>query len=363
MAKKIRVAILFGGQSAEHEVSLLSARNVLRSLNRRKYDPVLIGITKAGRWTVSPKLTEFLLSASATSSLLESLTAKKPNSGRRENSPMPLPIAAKQIDVVFPVLHGTFGEDGTIQGLLKLAGIPFVGAGVLGSAIGMDKDVQKRLLRDAGIAVAKFVVLTKTRRDSYGQIAKSLGKTVFVKPNGLGSSVGVSKVQNASQFNRALTKALKYDAKVLVEEAVVGREIECSVLGNATPRASLPGEVIPKGKHDFYDYAAKYLDETGAELVIPAKLSPALVRKVRRLAVTAFQTLNCEGMARVDMFLTKHGKVIVNEINTIPGFTNISMYPKLWEISGLSQSKLIDRLIQLALERHRKEKLLKTSLK
>lgn len=310
-----KIAILFGGRSAEHEVSLISAKNVLAVIDRKRYEVTEIKIPKAGDFDFNQ---------------------------------------LKKFDVVFPVLHGPFGEDGTIQGLLKLAGVPFIGAGVLGSAVGMDKEVQKRLLRDAGIPIAKFIVLCTLD-------LPVIKFPVFVKPACLGSSVGVTKAHNIKELKAAIKKAFEYDRKVIIEETIIGREIECSVLGNENPIVSLPGEVIPEGKHEFYDYEAKYLDENGAKLAVPARLTKRQISKIQQTAIKAYKTLCCEGMARVDMFLTKSGKVFVNEINTIPGFTNISMYPKLWEASGLSYSKLIDKLITLAIDRFRREEKLKTS--
>jgi D-alanine-D-alanine ligase len=263
------------------------------------------------------------------------------------------------IDVVFPVLHGPFGEDGTVQGLLKLANLPFVGAGVLGSAVGMDKDVMKRLLRDAEIPVGKFLVFQRGDTLSYGKIKKQLGLPLFVKPANLGSSVGISKVSKKREFRAAIDEAFRYDNKVIIEEYIDGREIECSVLGNDEPAASLPGEIVVR--HDFYSYDAKYIDDQGARLEIPAKLSRSVIRKIRKIAVRAYKALCCEGMARVDFFVQANGRVLVNEINTSPGFTKISMYPKMWEASGLSYPRLIDRLIRLALERARCERRLRTS--
>lgn len=328
--KKIRVAILFGGKSAEHEVSLQSAKNVYEAIDKEKYGVEMVRIEKDGRWEKP---------------LINFASAR----------------AIESADVVFPVLHGPFGEDGTVQGLLKLAGVPFVGASVLGSAIGMDKDVQKRLLRDAGIATAKFLVLRGGGKEtaSYGDIARELGALFFVKPANLGSSVGVHKVLDEKQFKKAIEDAFSYDTKVLAEEYVPGREIECSVLGNKDPVASLPGEVVPR--HEFYSYEAKYIDENGALLEIPAKLDGATVRRVQAVAMEAFKTLCCEGMARADFFLRADGKLFLNEINTIPGFTKISMYPKLWEASGISYRELVDRLIELAIERHARELKLKTT--
>ncbi|HYF10228.1 MAG TPA: D-alanine--D-alanine ligase family protein, partial [Candidatus Paceibacterota bacterium] len=262
--------------------------------------------------------------------------------------------------VVFPILHGPMGEDGTVQGLLTLAGVPFVGSGVLGSAVGMDKDAMKRLLRDAGLPIAKFVTLRASeKRPAYAAVARKLGKILFVKPANMGSSVGVSKVRNAKEFAAALDKAFEYDSKILIEEFIPAREVECAVLGNEEPIASVVGEIIPT--HEFYSYEAKYLDENGAALEVPAKIPQALSRKIQKMAVEVFKVLSCEGLGRVDFFLTEKGRIYVNEINTIPGFTSISMYPRLFSASGISYPDLIDRLIQLALERHARSKDLKTS--
>jgi D-alanine-D-alanine ligase len=345
--KKRRVAILFGGRSAEHEISLLSAKNVAAAIDRKKYDVVLIGIDKRGRW----------LPAARSRVLLGTTESIPPSSGAL--IPKEKDGLSSSIDVVFPVLHGPFGEDGTVQGLLKLAGIPFVGPSVLGSAVGMDKDVMKRLLRDAKIPIARFATLRAGDTVSYARISRKLGKILFVKPANLGSSVGVNKIQNASQFSRALKEAFRYDTKVIVEEYIRGREIECAVLGNEEPKVSLPGEVIVH--HDFYSYDAKYVDEHGASLSIPARIPRHVAKKVQNLSLKAFQSLECEGMGRVDCFVTARGKVYVNEINTIPGFTNISMYPKLWEASGLPYPKLIDRLLSLAIERAKRDSRLSTS--
>ncbi len=363
MRRKIRVGILFGGRSAEHEISLLSAKNIVEAIDKEKYEPVLIGIDKEGKWYLEGQ-SHFLLHANNPklislnkSNASVALTPWKEERNLRSLSTQTLDAS---IDVVFPVLHGPYGEDGTVQGLLKLSGIPFVGASVLGSAIGMDKDVMKRLLRDAGIPVAKFLVLKKDDKIDFHYADKAVGLPFFVKPANLGSSVGVSKVKNKHEFENAVNTAFSYDSKILIEQHIEGREIECSVLGNENPIASLPGEVIPR--HEFYSYEAKYIDENGAELVIPAKLPNKIVKKIQELSIAAFKTLCCEGMARVDFFLAKTGKLYVNEINTIPGFTKISMYPKLWEASGISYTQLIDRLIQLAIERFEREKKLKTTV-
>lgn len=359
--RKINVAILFGGKSAEHEVSLQSARNVVEALDKEKYNPVLIGISKQGRWLLSntsrallgsqnPKLLK-LNKASDCVALVPQSQGKLANFSNPELSPA--------IDVVFPILHGPFGEDGTVQGLLKLANVPFVGAGVLGSAVGMDKGVMKRLLREAKLPLARFLVFRDNDMPDFDNVAKQLGLPFFVKPANLGSSVGISKVKCRADFAAALAEAFQYDRKVLIEEFIEGREIECSVLGNEEPIASVPGEVIPNA--EFYSYEAKYIDEHGAILEIPAKISKRVCLKVQELALRTFKVLECEGLARVDFFLRKDGKVIVNELNTIPGFTCISMYPRLWEASGVSYSELIDRLIELAIERFEKERRLKTS--
>jgi D-alanine-D-alanine ligase len=266
-----------------------------------------------------------------------------------------------ELDVIFPVLHGTYGEDGTVQGLLKLANIPFVGAGVLSSAIGMDKDVMKRLLRDAKIPVARFITLHQYDKDlhTFENAVEQVGCPFFMKPANSGSSVGISKVKTKEEFKSCVEAAFSYDRKILIEEFIQGREIECSVLGNDHPIASLLGEVIPQ--HEFYSYTAKYLDEDGARFEIPVSLPPGVAEKIQQMAISAYRVLCCEGMARVDFFLGEKGEVYVNEINTIPGFTKISMYPKLWVASGLSYSGLLDCLIELAIERHQRESVLKTT--
>ncbi len=359
--KKIKVGIFFGGKSAEHEVSLQSAKNVIEAIDKDKYEPVLIGVDKKGKWLLTdssrflldsgdPKLIKLNNEASRSVALVPQSDGKIANLDTHESG--------GSIDVAFPILHGPFGEDGTMQGLLKLANIPFVGASVLGSAVGMDKDVMKRLLRDAGIPIGKFLVYKEKEAPAYEEVVKNLGLPFFVKPANMGSSVGVSKVSGKKDYDKAIRKAFKYDRKILVEENIEGREIECSVLGNDDPIASVPGEII--SNHDFYSYEAKYIDEHGAVLEIPAKLTGEIVKKVQTLAIRTFKVLSCEGLGRVDFFLRKNGEVLVSEINTIPGFTSISMYPKLWEASGMSYAELIDRLIQLALERFEKEQKLKT---
>jgi len=360
--QKLRIGIIFGGKSSEHEVSLLSAKNIIEALDRTKYEPVLIGIDKTGGWHI--KDPSCYLTSAEDPKQIQLLAAGTPvalDTQEGSNALLHLSTSSSTpIDVIFPILHGTCGEDGTVQGLLKLAGIPFVGADVLGSAIGMDKDVMKRLLKEAGIACARHLCIRSFERDSYSyeRVAETLGTPFFVKPANAGSSVGVAKVKNREEFTQALDEAFLYDKKIIIEEFVEAREIECSVLGNDRPIASIPGEIIPT--HEFYSYEAKYLDENGAKLVIPAPISPEVSEQIQQMAIKTFQVLCCEGMARVDFFLEKSGKIYVNEINTIPGFTQISMYPKLWKETGVSYTDLLDRLIQLALERHTRDSLLQT---
>ena len=371
MKRKKRVGILFGGKSAEHEVALQSAKNVIEAIDEDKYEVALIGIDKQGQWHLQDSA-KFLLNpdnpemiALNTSSASETLAVVPATHTSQQLVGTSEKQTIDPVDVIFPILHGPYGEDGTVQGLLKLMDIPFVGAGVLGSAIGMDKDVMKRLLHAAGVPMAKFVVVTQSARNAidFNKVVDEIGLPCFVKPANLGSSVGVSKAHDEQEFQCAIDEAFRYDVKVLIEEYISGREIECSVLGNENPIASLPGEVITdKTKHQFYSYHAKYIDEHGAALRIPADLPEHLVKRVQELSVKSFKVLCCEGMARVDCFLTDDQCVLINEINTIPGFTRISMYPKLWEASGISYPELIDRLIQLALERHEREKKLATSL-
>jgi D-alanine-D-alanine ligase len=363
MARKLRVGILFGGRSAEHEVSLQSARNVIAAADPQKYEIIPIAITKEGRWRVgvlppgsapSPALDGILQEG------LEVIPSVSP-SGSGPLVPI-LKTGSQQelgpLDVIFPVLHGTFGEDGTVQGLLELAEIPYVGAGVLGSAVGMDKDVMKRLFHERGLPIVPYLTIRRVdlQVNSPAEclaVENKFRYPVFVKPANLGSSVGVSKARNRKQLEKSLEAATEYDSKIVVEKAVQAREIECAVLGNDDPIASLPGEVVPQG--DFYDYSAKYLEDT-AQLLVPAPLKSLQVKRIQHLAVAAFQAVDCAGMGRVDFFLEKKsGRVYVNEINTIPGFTAISMYPRMWEASGLPYTQLIDRLIELAIKRHREK--------
>jgi D-alanine-D-alanine ligase len=400
---KIRVGILFGGRSGEHEVSLLSAASVLDAIDKDKYEVVPIGITKDGRWLTAEHAEDLLQGKIVLES--RQLRAGDPNTtpaaavlARGESVIVPPEPVHRQsglvpfqtdaaltrrasdrainVDVIFPVLHGTFGEDGTIQGLLELADIAYVGAGVLGSAAGMDKDIMKSLFIAAGIPIVKHVTIMRSAWETVPikiqkLVESKLKYPVFVKPANLGSSVGISKARNRKELGPAIEEAAKFDRKIVIEQGVGGkknkaREIECSVLGNDEPSASVPGEIVP-GK-EFYDYTAKYLDE-GSQLIIPAKLSKADTKRVQELAVAAFKAVDCSGLARVDFLMEpgspkksgtgpgkKSGKIYLNEINTMPGFTAISMYPKLWAASGLAYSDLIDRLIQLGIERHEDKK-------
>lgn len=364
MSKKIRVAIIFGGKSAEHEISIISAKNVIDAIDKEKYEPIPIGIDKDGTWYLNEQ-SKFILESSNPKLARINKADVKVALVPKDNSNELVVISDNKnkgkIDVAFPILHGTYGEDGSIQGLLRMANIPYVGADVLGSAVGMDKDVLKRLLREAGIPTPKFEVFNKeTIEDTnFDELAEKLGKKMFVKPANLGSSVGISKIDNKEEFEKAIENAFKYDRKIIIEEAITGREIECSVLGNEKPIASLPGEIVVSS--GFYSYETKYLDEEAAKLEVPAKLPEKTVKKIQEYAVRAFKTLCCSGMARVDFFLSDNSEILVNEINTIPGFTKISMYPKLWEASGIPYTELIDRLIQLAIDRFNKEQKLKTS--
>ncbi|MGB6248099.1 MAG: D-alanine--D-alanine ligase family protein [Terriglobales bacterium] len=387
---KLRVGILFGGRSGEHEVSLLSAASVLNAIDKTKYEVVPIGITKDGRW-LTAEHAERLLKGDAN---VQAPPATHLRAGDPEATPGAAVLAAGEsvvvppepahreaglapfqtdasalrraadrainVDVIFPVLHGTFGEDGTIQGLLELADIAYVGAGVLGSAAGMDKDIMKSLFRAAGLPIVKHVTVLRSQFEREPKkvaklVESKLKYPVFVKPANLGSSVGISKAHDSKELGPAIAEAAKFDRKIVIEEGVGGkkskaREIECAVLGNDDPKASIAGEIIPC--KEFYDYDAKYLVE-GSEAVIPAKITKAEMKTVQRLAIAAFQAVDCTGLARVDFLMDpKSRKIFVNEINTMPGFTAISMYPKMWVASGVSYPELIDRLIQLGIERH-----------
>ncbi|MBI4468694.1 MAG: D-alanine--D-alanine ligase [Acidobacteria bacterium] len=354
---KLRVAIIFGGRSGEHEVSLESAASIIRAIDKRRYQVVPIGITKQGRWLFSHDSTRLLPAEIMTGP--NEPVAMLADPTRREMArfgPESHVRWLERIDVVFPVLHGPYGEDGTIQGLLDMADVPYVGCGVLASACGMDKVIMKHLFHEAGLPNVHVVSFLRDRWAEapariLSRINNELGFPVFVKPANLGSSVGISKAANRAQLIQAIHLAAGYDRKILVEETIVGRELEVSVLGNDEPVASLPGEIIPGD--EFYSYDDKYVKHD-ASLVIPAHLPKKIINELQKLAIRAFQSIDGSGLARVDFFLeAKSHRIIVNEINTMPGFTSISMYPKLWEASGISYPRLIDRLIQLAIERHR----------
>lgn len=359
MGNKIRVGLIFGGKTGEHEVSLASAQSVLGALDPSKYDAILIGVTKDGQWLTGGNPLKQLVNATQ-SPLLKAMNGSTGNgsSALTTNDATRLTTTNalnESVDVVFPLIHGPNGEDGTIQGLLELADIPYVGANVAASAVGMDKALMKAIFRNAGLPVAEYLVVYRHHwehdpEETIHEIETIIRYPCFVKPANMGSSVGISKARNWDELTQALATAALYDRKLVVERAIEGRELECSVLGNDAPLASLPGEVIPE--REFYDYEAKYADDH-TRLVVPAELTPEQARTIQDLAVRAFEAIDCSGMARVDFFMEKRdGRVLVNEINTIPGFTKVSMYPKMWEASGVSYPQLVDRLIQLALERH-----------
>jgi D-alanine-D-alanine ligase len=358
---KLRIGVIFGGRSGEHEVSLRSAESIINALDRSKYEIVPIAITKQGKWLAASEATNLL-----PGSVIESATQHvaifgdptEPGLMRFANDGKA--NSRDKLDCVLPVLHGTYGEDGTIQGLLEMADVPYVGCGVLASAAGMDKVVMKRLFRESGLPIVDFTHFLRTQWEAdpgriEATVIEELGFPCFVKPANLGSSVGISKATDPQTLNPAIALAAKYDRKIIVEKGVDARELEVSVLGNDQPAASLPGEIVPQTA-EFYDYRAKYIDDDGARLIIPADLSVEVTGEIQELAIRAFQAIDGSGLARVDFFLERDtGKLIVNEINTIPGFTSISMYPKLWEASGINYSQLIDRLIDLAFERHREK--------
>ena len=355
MSNKMRVGIVLGGRSAEHAISLLSAKSVIEAINKDKYEVVLLGISKAGEWFFYDDLAHCLLDAHS---------AKRV---RMQESHHPVALVAQPgasplvrlephainhpVDVIFPLVHGPYGEDGTIQGLLKLANVPFVGAGVLGSAVAMDKDVMKRLLKDAGIPIAPFLILNahNAMDTTFEEIVETVGLPFFVKPANLGSSIGVSKVNGIDDFDEKIAFAFRFDRKIIVETFIEGRELECSVLGNDHPIASVVGELIPQ--HEFYSHEAKYLDDKGALLQIPAQVDSETVQGMQKIACDTYHTLGCDGFTRVDFFMKKNGELYINEVNTLPGFTKISMYPKMWETSGLKYSDLISELIDLAFKK------------
>jgi len=361
---KRRVAVVFGGRSAEHEISVISARSVIDALDPDRYEVLAIGVTKDGRWQLLPAGPP----AASAGSAPGALPGVAPDLGAEislDQEPGSQALVAAdgsrtRMDVVFPMMHGPYGEDGSIQGFLEMAGVPYVGAGVLASAVGMDKAVQKVLFAAAGLPGVPYDAVHERDWEEDPEAVEAraahLGYPLFAKPAALGSSIGIEKVEEASGLRGALEQAFRFGRKAVLERAAIGaRELEVSVLGNDDPVASVAGEIVPRG-HAFYDYEAKYLDEHGAELIIPAEISPQKLEEIQRLAVAAFRAIDCTGMARVDFFLMQDGRLFLNEVNTIPGFTSISMYPRLWEASGLSYPDLVDRLIELAIERHEAER-------
>lgn len=344
---QLRLAIIFGGKSTEHEISLLSATSILNKIDREKYDLTLIRIDIHGHWHLvadldDPSKVAVTLAPSDKGTALIDLSTGD---------------TIKKLDVVFPVLHGVFGEDGTIQGYLKMMNVAFVGCGVMASSACMDKDLTKRVLRDAGIGIAPYAIATPQNKPDFEKIEKDLGMPVFIKPANLGSSVGVFKVSTKTEYIEKLGEALEYDSKILIEKTIMGKEVECAVLGNEKPKASLPGQIMMNT--EFYDFESKYVDENASSTKIPADITEGQIEEVRTIALKAYKALGCEGLSRVDFFVSKDGEVLINEINTIPGFTNISMYPKMWEASGIPYTELIDILIELALERYKREEELK----
>ncbi|HJZ78865.1 MAG TPA: D-alanine--D-alanine ligase family protein [Pyrinomonadaceae bacterium] len=372
MAKKLRVGVIFGGRSGEHEVSIRSARSVIEAIDKSKYEVVPIAITKEGNWLgsaaaveVFPPETRRMLSAQSEGADVTILGDPSRRGLLRLAVESEKP---ERLDVVFPVLHGTFGEDGTLQGLLEMAAIPFVGCGTLASACGMDKITMKALFKEAGLPICRHTWLLRADWENDKQkvtrrVVKQIGFPCFVKPANLGSSVGVSKAADKASLTSAIDLAARYDRKIMVEAEVVGREIECAVLGNDDPRASLPGEyVIHEESARFLDYTEKYSSTGNVEFIVPARISKATIKKIQSMAVTAYKAIDASGLSRVDFFLQPAGEVLVNEINTLPGLTDVSGYPKMWAASGIPFTRVIDQLIELALERHRERARNETSI-
>lgn len=355
------IAVIFGGKSAEHEISVLSARNIMEAIDRGSYHVHPVVISKTGSWYLLNDVKHLLSEKSFTDEVCQR-SGSQIILGCSEDKSFILDLKTQKrqpVDVAFPVLHGTFGEDGTIQGYFKMMNLPFVGCGVFGSAACMDKEKMKSLLVDAKIPVAPWVVLKKSKPISFDALTKQLGSPFFIKPSSAGSSVGVHKIRTADEYKKKLEDAFQYDHTVLAEKFIEGREIECSVLGlNQSAKASLAGEIIPT--HDFYSYEAKYLDANGAKLSIPAELKPEELHKIQQYSILAFEKMGCDGISRVDFFLQKNGDIYLNELNTLPGFTNISMYPKMWEATGISYKDLISKLIDLAFEKFELDNSLKT---
>jgi D-alanine-D-alanine ligase len=374
MGNKLRIGVIFGGRSGEHEVSIRSARSVIEAIDKSKYDVLPIAITKEGNWLgpaaavkLLPEETQRKLSAGVQSKSAEdvAILGDPSRSGlmRLDGDP-----ATEKLDVVFPVLHGTYGEDGTLQGLLEMAAVPLVGCGTLASACGMDKVTMKALFKEAGLPICAHTWFLRSSWDDEAdkiirRVVREIGFPCFVKPANLGSSVGVSKATNKHSFTRAVELAARYDRKIIVEELVDGREIECAVMGNDEPQASLPGEyVIHEESARFLDYTEKYSSTGNVEFIVPARISKSVIKKIQAMAVRAYKAIDASGLSRVDFFLKKDGELLVNEINTLPGLTDVSGFPKMWEATGVSFTQVIDRLIQFALERHRERARNETSI-
>ena len=354
----MKIAILYGGKSAEHEISILSANNVFKNLDKEKYEPVLIKIDRSGKWFTDRSMIEnndFIK--------IDNLPDFDPKDELLLNPGDDKPFVLDNelgftVSAVYPVLHGPNGEDGSVQGLLKILNLPFVGPGVLGSAVGMDKELMKRLLREAGIKIGDYLVARYGKYPDFITVKNTLGLPVYIKPANMGSSVGISRVSDESQYEKAIELAYQFDTKLVIEANIDGREVECAILGNENPKASVPGEVA--ATKEFYDYEAKYLDDKGYEIKIPADLDKDVENRVREIAVKTFQVLECEGLSRVDVFVTGDNDILVNEINTLPGFTSISMYPMLWRESGIDYTELITKLIDFAISRFKRDERLKT---
>jgi len=354
MSHRLKIAILYGGKSVEHEISIRSAKNVVANIDSKKYDIRLLGIDKAGSWYLNDSINDDVDSGQPVSIKLD---ASSPNLIETKSG------MEIQIDVVFPVLHGTDGEDGSIQGLFKSMNLPVVGSGVLGSAISMDKIISKKILKEGGIPVAPYTEFSKSQKDdiSFDKITKEVGLPFMIKSAALGSSVGISMVKTENDLIYALNDSFQYGDKIIVEKFIKGRELECAIIGNQDPKASMPGEIVMIKDYDFYTYEAKYLDEAAIRIILPAEVDRAITEEIRRISIEAYKALRCEDYARVDLFLTEEGEIVINEINTIPGFTNASMFPMMWKQMGMTFKELVTELIQLCLQRHTDTKDLKTS--
>jgi D-alanine-D-alanine ligase len=374
MAKKLRIGVIFGGRSGEHEVSVRSARSVIEAIDKSKYEVVPVAITKKGKWLAPAAAAELLPAETQRKLSAQILGADREDvaivGDPSRSGLMTLGDGSRQkpLDVVFPVLHGTYGEDGTLQGLLEMASIPFVGCGTLASACGMDKVTMKALFKEAGLPICRHTWLLRTdweedRQKVLRRIKREIGFPCFVKPANLGSSVGVSKASDISSLQKAIDLAARYDRKIIIEELVDGREIECAVIGNDEPRASLPGEyVIHEESARFLDYTEKYTSTGNVEFIVPARLSKSLITRIQKMAATAYKSIDASGLSRVDFFLKPDGQLLVNEINTLPGLTDVSGFPKMWEATGIPFTRVIDELIELAIERHRQRSRNETSI-